>query len=64
MGVLLGELVIRQELFEVSGQQFLLHRETHPGSGLPYVCLNLPNVLNVPGKTSNNAPWVFGEYFL
>lgn len=48
MVVLLGELVIRQELFEVSGQQFLLHGETHPGSGFPYVCLNLADVLNVP----------------
>lgn len=49
--VLLGELVVRQELLEVSGQQFLLHGESHPGPGLPHVRLDLTDVLNVPERS-------------
>lgn len=43
----LGQLVVRQQLFKVSGQQLLLHGEAHPSPRLPDICLDLADVLDV-----------------
>lgn len=44
---LLCKLMIGEQLLQVSGKQFLLHREPNPGSGLPHIRFNLTDVLNM-----------------
>lgn len=50
MGCLLAQLMVRQELFEVSGQQLLLHGEPHPRPGPAHIGLDLAHVLDVPAR--------------
>lgn len=47
---ILGNSLVRKQLFEVLGQQLLLQGETNPGSRSPYISLDLPHVLNVSVK--------------
>lgn len=53
--------MVRQQLFEVPGQQFLLHGEPHPGPGLAHICLDLPNVLDVSTEDIVHSTEVRGE---
>lgn len=40
--------MVRQQLFQVPGEQLLLHGEADPGPGFAHVRLDLTDVLDVP----------------
>lgn len=58
--IILGYSLVRKQLFEVLGQQFLLQGQTNPSSCSPYIGLDLPHALDMPvWKRRRDVKFVF-----